>query len=66
MASRRIEKRSEDTIEKTSWRYRLGIWMFCVPFFMGFTASIIVPILGLSALQTAAIIGAVVLAKREV
>jgi len=45
-----------------SWRVRLGTWMFYVPFIMFFGAPLLIPIMGLSAGQSAAIIGGIIVA----
>lgn len=47
---------------KQNWRIRLGTWMFYVPFLMFVGAPLIIPLMGLSAGQSAAIIGGVVVA----
>lgn len=45
-----------------SWRIRLGTWMFYVPLIMFFGAPLLIPIMGLSAGQSAAIIGGIIVA----
>lgn len=47
---------------KSKWRIRLGTWMFYVPFLMFIGAPIIIPLMGLSAGHSAAIIGGVIVA----
>jgi hypothetical protein len=66
MTSRHMENRSKDTIERTNWRYRIGIWMFCAPFFMSIVAAITIPALGFSVLQTTVIVGAVAIAAQVI
>jgi hypothetical protein len=50
---------------QTSWRIRFGTSMFYVPFAMFFGAPVVIPALGLSAGQTATLIG-VILVVAEV
>ena len=47
---------------KTNWRIRLGTWMFYMPFLMFFGAPLLIPLMGLSAGQSAAIIGGIIVA----
>ncbi|WP_163934840.1 hypothetical protein [Paraferrimonas sp. SM1919] len=49
------------TTTKSSWRYTLGKLMFLVPFPLFFITPIVVPFLGFSAVETAAIIGTALL-----
>ena len=56
------QKESAEPNEKSNWRIRLGTWMFYVPFLMFVGAPIIIPLMGLSAGHSAAIIGGVVVA----
>ena len=44
------------------WRVTLGTWMFAVPFAMVLGAPVVVPFLGLTGPQTAAVIGGIVVA----
>ncbi len=53
---------SAEVTEKPSWRIRIGSWMFGIPFVMFFGAPIVVPFLGLSAGEAAAMIGGIVVA----
>lgn len=53
---------SAEPNEKSNWRIRLGTWMFYVPFLMFIGAPIIIPLMGLSAGQSAAIIGSIIVA----
>ena len=45
---------------KTDWRYKLGLLMFIVPFPIFLLVPIVIPLLGLSATESAAVIGAVI------
>lgn len=45
----------------STWRITLGTWMFYVPFIIVPGAPIVIPLLGISATQAAAIVGGVVL-----
>jgi hypothetical protein len=49
-----------------SWRYRIGIWMFWAPVAMFFGATVLVPALGLSAVQTAGLAGAIMVLSHVV
>jgi len=42
------------------WRYRLGLLMFSVPFVLFFGAPLVIPMLGFSAGQSAALIGGII------
>ena len=53
---------SETPAPKAGWRITLGTWMFAVPFVMVLGAPIAIPLLGLSATQTAALIGGILVA----
>jgi hypothetical protein len=45
----------------STWRITLGTWMFYVPFIIVPGAPIVIPLLGISATQAAAVVGGVVL-----
>ena len=47
---------------KLSWRIRIGTWMFYVPFAMILGAPVIIPLLGFSTTQAAALIGGILIA----
>ena len=51
---------------KPSWRIRVGTWMFAVPFVMFVGAPVVVPFLGLSAGDAAAVIGGVIVAAEVI
>jgi hypothetical protein len=53
------ESRFNFSSNQISWRYRVGIWMFWLPVVLFLVATVLVPALGLSALQTAGVAGAV-------
>lgn len=53
---------SSDGETKVSWRIRIGTWMFCVPFAMILGAPVIIPMLGFSTTQAAALIGGILIA----
>ena len=57
-----IKREPAEPNRKPNWRMRLGTWMFYVPFLMFIGAPIIIPLMGLSAGHSAAIIGAFVVA----
>jgi len=46
----------------SNWHVRLGTWMFYVPFLMILGAPIIIPLLGFSTTQAAALIGGILIA----
>jgi hypothetical protein len=50
----------------SGWRYRVGSFMFTIPFVMFFGAPIIIPLLGYSAGQAAALIGGIVVAAEVI
>jgi len=43
-----------------SWRFRIGTWMFYVPFVMFLAAPVIVPAMGFNVAETAAVVGAII------
>jgi hypothetical protein len=45
-----------------NWRIKIGTWMFYVPFVMFFGAPVIIPLIGFSASQAAAIVGGIIVA----
>jgi hypothetical protein len=47
---------------KTSWRYRLGLVLFFGAFPIFFATPVVIPMLGLSAAESAALIGGILLA----
>ena len=47
---------------ETNWRIQLGTWMFYVPFAMILGAPVIIPLLGFSTTQAAALIGGILIA----
>jgi hypothetical protein len=51
---------------KTSWRYRLGLLMFVLPFPLFVLVPAVVPFLGFTATEAAAIIGATLLAMEVI
>lgn len=56
------QRKSPESDGKASWRIRLGTWMFYVPFLMFIGAPLVIPLMGLSAGQSAAIIGGIIVA----
>ncbi len=44
-----------------NWRIKVGTWMFYVPFVMFLGAPVIIPLIGFSASQAAAIIGGIII-----
>ncbi len=52
--------------EKSGWRYKLGMVLFITPFPIFFATPIVVPLLGLSAAETGALIGGILLAVEVV
>ena len=50
------------TAAKQGWRYKLGLVLFITPFPIFFATPVIIPLLGLSAAQTGALIGGTLLA----
>jgi len=55
-----------DDKPQSGWRYKLGLVMFIVPFVMFFGAPLAIPLLGLSAGQTAGLIGGIVIAAEVI
>lgn len=47
---------------KSNWRIRLGKWMFYTPFLMFFGAPLLIPLMGFTAGQSAALIGGIIVA----
>ena len=52
---------TEQTDEKSGWRYKLGMVLFITPFPIFFATPIVIPLLGLSAAETGALIGGIIL-----
>lgn len=46
---------------KKGWRYRIGMALFIIPFPLFFATPIVVPMMGLSATETTALIGGILL-----
>ena len=59
-------EQSGDQPVKTNWRIKLGTWMFYLPFVMFFGAPVIIPLIGFSASQAAAIIGGIIVAAEVI
>ena len=57
-----IKKHMEGGGTDISWRIKIGTWMFYVPFAMIFGAPVIIPLLGFSATEAAALIGGILIA----
>jgi len=66
MDNREAERQPEENVSKKSWRIRIGTWMFYVPFGMFFGAPVIIPLLGFSATESAAAIGAIIVAAEVI
>ena len=54
------EGKTPESSPPKSWRVRIGTWMFAIPFVMFFGAPVVVPFLGYSASEAAALIGGIV------
>ena len=59
-------QQEETTVSQGGWRIKLGTAMFTIPFVMFIGAPIVVPLLGLSGTQTAAVIGGVIVAAEVI
>jgi len=55
-----------DRITGKNWRNTIGTWMFYVPFVMFFGAPVIIPLIGFSASQAAAIVGGIIVAAEVI
>ncbi len=55
-----------DDAPKGGWRQTVGTWMFTVPFLMFFGAPVVIPLLGLTAGQTTAAIGGIIVAAEVI
>jgi hypothetical protein len=60
------DQSTEEVPATPTWRIRLGTWMFAVPFVMFVGAPVVVPFLGLSGSEAAAVIGGIVVAAEVV
>jgi hypothetical protein len=59
-------EQSSDQLSGKSWRITLGTWMFYVPFVMFFGAPIVIPFMGFSASEAAALIGGIIVVSEVV
>jgi len=59
-------KQSSDQLTGKSWRITLGTWMFYVPFVMFFGAPLVIPLMGFSASEAAALIGGIIVAAEVI
>ena len=59
-------QQEEATVSQGGWRIKLGTAMFTIPFVMFLGAPIVVPLLGLTGTQAAAVIGGVIVAAEVI
>jgi hypothetical protein len=60
------EKQTAGASSTPGWRIRIGTWMFYVPFLIFVATPVVVPFLGYTATQSAAIVGAVLVGAEVV